>query len=103
MLHGAKIFGWVSLLKLRIVFEGPADPPPAAEKACGFPVVREDLPAFFFRRRLEKSSWHWFLLLYLLDSTSGLSVLENQNEAETGGRQWKKEIGRSRRAQPELS
>jgi hypothetical protein len=39
--------------------------------------------------------------LYLLGSTSGLSVLENQNEAETGGRHWKKEIGRSRRAQPE--
>jgi hypothetical protein len=37
---------------------------------------------------------------YLPDSTSGLFVLENENEAETGGRQWKKEIGRSRRAQP---
>jgi hypothetical protein len=31
----------------------------------------------------KKTPWHWFLPWYLLDSTSGLFVLENQNEAET--------------------
>jgi hypothetical protein len=30
--------------------------------------------------------WHRFLLWYIIDSTSGLSVLENQNEVGTSGR-----------------
>jgi hypothetical protein len=75
--------------------------------ACGSSACRGEslqlsLPAsgrifpLSFSAGVLKNPWHWFLPWYLLDSTSGLSVLENQNEAETCP--WKKEIGRSRRA-----
>jgi hypothetical protein len=87
----------MALLKLRVVIGLPAALPPAAEKAFSSPSLSSGriFPLSFSAGVLP---WHWFLPLYFLDSTSGLSVWENQNEAGTGP--WKKEIGRSRRAQP---
>jgi hypothetical protein len=92
----------MALLKLRVVFGVPAAPfsSLAAEKALSSPSLTSgrifllSFSAGVLKNRLGTGFLPW----YILDLTSGLPVLENYNEAETGGRLWKKEVGRSRRA-----